>query len=238
MLPISVGRSSAVVAVPSKRFCAVCGAPARPPFQAPPPELAPDLDLRPGEPTRSTLARWVHTCRGCGASGPDLAALPRDAAETVRTPDYRALSGPAPERPFLRYALLCEAAGERDEAAGAVLQAAWVLDDQGADAVALRRRAAALWGQGATVQDGLRVLDVLRRAGALEEAAAQLAGLAGRAELEETDRALLDYQRGLLERADTGRHLMSSALRPPAHRPHVTHGRVAKRGFWDRLVGR
>ena len=158
----------------------------------------------------------------------------------VATAAYRALSGAAPERPFLRYALLCEAAGERDEAGGAVLQAAWTFDDRSDDraAAGLRRRAAGLWGEGTTMQEALLVIDVLRRAGERVGAQAQVDRVAGRAELEETDGAIVAYQRGLIAAGDLRAHLMSSALRPPARTPHVTHGRMAVRGFWQRLSGR
>ena len=180
----------------------------------------------------------MRTCRGCGASAPDLTQIPAAAHAAVATDAYRALSGPAPERPFLRYALLCEVAGERDEAAGAVLQAAWTLDDRSVDAAVLRRRAASLWGEGTTIQDALRVIDVLRRAGDLEEAQAQADRIAARPGLEETDRAIVAYQQHLLAAGDTRPHLISSALRPPARTPHVTHGRSPARGFWQRLSGR
>ncbi len=222
--------------------CALCGAPARPAFVAPPPELAPDLDLRPGEPTRSTLGRWIATCRSCGLSAPDLAEPPADARRLMAEPGYAALAGPGPERAFLRYAWLCEAAGDRAGAAEAVLQAAWVRDDAGLDATALRCRAAALWAGSGSMQDALRVVDALRRGGDQAGAAAQAARLLAQPGLNETDQALLTYQQGLIAAGDTGRHLMSSALRPPAQRPHVTHGRAADAprggGFWRRLVGR
>ena len=48
--------------------CAVCGGPARPPFRAPrPPELSPDMDMRPGESVRSTLRDWVQGCEHVAA---------------------------------------------------------------------------------------------------------------------------------------------------------------------------
>ncbi len=219
--------------------CGVCGAACRAGFVAPPPELAPDLDFRPGEPTRSTLGRWVQTCRGCGACAPELARLPGRLREVVEGDAYRAVRGAA-----LRWAMLAEAQGEAGLASDAVLQAAWAADDAGDDAAArgLRVRAAALAGEPATVQDGLRLVDVLRRAGMAEAARARaealLAGL-----LEETDGALLRYQLGLLDGGDAGRHLLSSALRPPAQRPHVTQNRAApgkpvgRPGLWRRLLG-
>lgn len=212
------------------RACGACGAPAPPPFQAPPSELAPDLDLRPGEPTRATLRRWMQTCRTCAAAAPDLAALPPQARAIIDTTAYRALAGPA--APFLRHAMLCDP----HERAGTLLQAAWALDDAGEDAAPLRREAAALFGD--TMQDQLCALDAWRRAGALDEAGALAATLLRRRDAEETDRLVIAYQQRLIEAADTARHLMSSALRPPAHRPHVSHNRAVKRGFWQRLAGR
>ena len=228
---------------PPARACGVCGAPARPPFQAPPPELAPDLDLRPGEPTRSTLGRWLSTCRTCGATAPDLAALPPAARSTVDTSAYRAHQGPA--APFLRYAMLCDPA----ERPGVLLQAAWALDDAGSndagpddapEAAALRRQAAAGLAR-ATTQDALCALDAWRRAGEMQPAAAQAARLLATPCLDETDRLVVAYQQQLIAARDTSRHLLSSALRPPAQRPHVTHGRAqssARRTFWQRLAGR
>ncbi len=205
--------------------CSVCGQACRPPFRVPPAELAPDLDGRPGEPARSTLPKWVATCRQCGAAGPDLASLPAVAGEVVGRPGYA-----AERSPFLRWAMIAEAAGEAAQAAEAVLQAAWAADDAGEDAAALRRRAAAGW-QG----DLLRKIDILRRAGALAEARAVAASVQ---RPDEEARAILEFQQARIEAGDTGRHLISSALRPPARSPHVTHGKAAPKGLFGRLFGR
>lgn len=218
--------------------CALCGAPCRKPFQAPPPELAPDLDLRPGEPTRSTLASWIATCRTCGASAPDLARLPQAACSTVQSEAYTALKGSAVRNAFLRWAMLAEATNDRTDAAEAVLHAAWAEDDAGADAAPLRRRAAQLWGEPDTMQDTLRLIDILRRAADFPAAGARAAAALARPGIDETDAAVLRYQQTLIAAVDAGRHLLSSALRPPARTPHVTHGRPPARGFWQRLVGR
>lgn len=218
--------------------CAVCGTAARPPFRAPPAELAPDLDGRPGEPTRSTLPQWIATCRRCGASGPDLSRMPDGAGDTVRSQAYQALRGPGPDKAALRWACICEAAGRRAEAAEATLQAAWAVDDAGQDAAALRRRSLALWGQPEGTEDALRQVDLLRRAGDLAAAEACAATLDA-APLDENTAAILAFQRARIAEGDTGRHMISSALRPPARRPHVTHGAQAQPGsFWQRLFGR
>lgn len=200
--------------------CAVCGRECRSPFRVPAAELAPDLDGRPGEPARSTLRHWVQTCRQCGAAGPDLSALPATAADRVKRPEYGAEASP-----FLRWAIVAEG----QEAAEAVLQAAWAADDAGEDASALRLRAASLW-QG----DVLRQVDILRRAGAADAALALLAGLE---RADEEGRAIIEFQRARIAAGDTGRHLISSALRPPARSPHVMHRQKRGKGLFKRLFG-
>ena len=207
--------------------CALCGTPAPAPFRAPQPEGAPDLDGRPGEPTRSTLPRWVQTCRGCGACAPDLSALQPAAADLTGTVAYRALPSP-----FLRWAAL--AAGTPAEAE-ALLQAAWTVEDAGGDGRALRRRAAAVWPASGGPESILRLADVLRRAGMRAEAAAALDALPSK--LADAATRIAAFERARLAAGDTGRHLLSSALRPPARTPHVAHGKPAAGGFWSRLIG-
>jgi len=205
-------------------------------------ELAPDLDHRPGEPARSTLPQWIATCRRCGASGPDLARLPAGADAVVRSDEYRALQTPGPAMPFLRWALICERTGDAEGAAEATLHAAWALDDAGQtgtgqDAAGLRRRAAALFGAPEGPEAALRLIDVLRRAGDFA-AASRRAGELNLEAFDENSAAILGFQRDRIAAGDAARHMISSALRPPARRPHVTHGRTPEVGFWGRLFGR
>ena len=219
----------------TNRLCATCGTHGPPPFRPPPPELSPDLDRRPGEPARSTLAQWLMACDGCGAVAPDLSMLPPDRVEILESEAYLSLSARPPEAtPFLRYAMLCTP-GDR---AGVYLQAAWTADDAGDDDAArhYRREAAAHWGEPDGVDSALRLVDVLRRAGMLataEEVAAMIAEQAP----DERSQAILAYQRARIAAGDTARHLMSSALRPPSHRPHVSQKQTEAKGFWGRLFG-
>ena len=221
----------------SQPACRVCGASARPPFRAPTAELAPDLDHRPGEPARSTLPQWIATCRRCGASGPDLAKLPASADAVVRSDAYRALRTPGPAMPFLRWAMICERTSDPVAAAEATLHAAWALDDAGGDAAELRRRAVVLFGTPDGPEEALRSIDMLRRAGDYDAAVACADSLDAAA-LDENSAAILAFQRERIAAADASRHMISSALRPPARRPHVTHGRNEESGFWRRLFGR
>ena len=207
--------------------CALCGTAAPPPFRAPAPEGSPDLDGRPGEPTRSTLRKWLVCCAQCRAFAPDVSALPEQAKDIVQSGAYRQL-----KTPFLRWAALV--AGTGDEAT-ALLQAAWDAEDDGQDATDLRRRAAAAWPAPTDPEAALRLADVQRRAGLLTEAARTLDALPPG--LDDAAALVAGFERARIEAADTGRHLLSSALRPPARTPHVAHGRRGKGGFWTRLLG-
>ena len=228
--------------------CAVCGAVVRPVFKAPAPELAPDLDFRPGEPARSTLRRWVAECSGCGSAAPDLSALGPQDAEVVRgDPEYAALRSQAPAfaRSFLLWALLCQRREDAWPAAEALLQAAWAADDAEETewAVVWRQQAAAGWPPSAEIQPRLCLVDIYRRAGDFPQAASVAETLAA-APLDESSAAILAFQRRLISDGDAGRQLMSSALRPPASRPHVSYQRArpsearpSPGGLWRRLFG-
>lgn len=226
---------------PPARLCGVCGHTVRTPFRGPQPEIAPDLDMRPGEPTRSTLPDWLQTCRGCGAVAEDLTVLPPTARAVVDSPAYHALGTEVLEEtlPFRRYAMILGHQGDQDQQAEALLQAAWAADDVAAmaEAATLRTKVAALWGEAASGELGLRRLDVLRRAGLFDEAAAWAETMQSRV-TEDVGRQVLVFQKARIEARDIGRHLISAALPPPAHRPHVTHTKRATGGFWSRLLGR
>ena len=83
----------------------------------------------------------------------------------------------------------------------------------------------------------LRRLDVLRRAGEFNAAAEYAVNLTGRY-TDEAAAAIIAFQRARIEARDIGRHLISSAMAPPAHTPHVSHGKRPGPGFWERLFRR
>lgn len=225
-------------------LCAVCGAVVRPMFKAPAPELAPDLDFRPGEPARSTLRRWVAECSGCGSAAPDLTALTAGDADVVRDdPEYAALRAQAPAfaRVFLLWALLCQRRNDLWAAAEALLQAAWAADDAEEIewAATWRQQAAGIWPPSSEIQPRLCLVDVYRRAGDFRNAAVVAEALA-QDRLDENSAAILAFQRRLIREGEAGRQLMSSALRPPASRPHVSYNQARSpsgAGFWRRLFG-
>jgi hypothetical protein len=98
--------------------CGVCGTESRQPaFRPGPPEQAPDLDLRPGEPLRSTMARWLQHCPSCGYTAPDISRAHPAAAQAVQAAPFRALMAEATHPPlarrFLAWAHVLEETGGR-----------------------------------------------------------------------------------------------------------------------------
>jgi hypothetical protein len=219
--------------------CGACGAAAVAPFRAPQPEIAPDLDMRPGEPTRSTLRDWIQICPNCGAAAPDVSVLPASARAVVGSDEYRMLSTAVLEEtlPFRRWALICERTGDRAQQAEALLQAAWAADDAAAmtEPARLRAAVAALWDGTDDMELGLRRLDVMRRGGLFEAADAWAKTLSAR-DPDELARKIIEFHRARIAARDIGRHLISSVLPPPSHAPHVSHGKRATTGFWSRLL--
>jgi hypothetical protein len=137
--------------------------------------------------------------------------------------------------------MICEGAGWEQGAVEATLQAAWTRDDveDAMGAAVLRLEAWRLWKTLGGIGDGLRQLDVLRRAGDFERAASLAGDLPAMWPLDENSARILAFQQERIAAADTGRYLLSSALRPPARTPHVVQRRPAERGgFWHRLRGR
>lgn len=215
--------------------CAICGAAARQPFRAPTPELAPDLDMRPGEPAWDTLPDWLQSCDRCGAAAPDLAALPAAAKAVVASPAYRQLADEKSEEtlPFRRWAMLCRAGGDEEAAIEATLMAAWAADDAVSmlEASRLRLAVAAAWGETEDQSKALWRLDVLRRSSDFAAADAWAAKLSTRA-LDPAGRSILAFQRNCIAHRDIGRHLVTSAL--PAE---VSQQALPRPAFWRWLFG-
>ena len=220
--PTSAGR---------EKRCGVCGQESRQPgFRPPVPEQAPDLDLRPGEPVRSTMSRWLQACPHCGYAAPDIAEAHPAGAQAVAAAPYRALiadtAHPVLARRFLAWAHVLEETGALHAAAEATLHAAWVADDLNRDDLARqwRREAVALWRSGPALdaEQSVRVIDALRRAADFAEAEGAAEALAA-LNPPEAVAQVTALEARLITAEDTGRHSIASALAPPARRPHVTH---------------
>ncbi|MFC3126092.1 hypothetical protein ACFOD4_13575 [Pseudoroseomonas globiformis] len=225
--------------------CAVCGTESRQAsFRPSPPEQAPDLDLRPGEPLRGSMARWLQQCPHCGYSAPDIGRAHPAAAEAVAAAPFRALiaesTHPPLARRFLAWAHVLEETGALHAAAEATLHAAWVADDLDRPELAAqwRQEAVALWRSGPRLdaEQTVRVIDALRRSEAWGDAAATTEAL-GASGPSETVAQVLRLERRLIAAQDAGRHTLASAA-PPAPRPHVAQHLVARQsdGFWARVM--
>lgn len=233
-MPVPSPASSRPSAGEPQVTCAVCGAASRqPPFRPSPPEQAPDLDLRPGEPVRGTMERWLQQCPRCGYAAPSIAKAHPAAAQAVAAAPFRALIADATHPPlgrrFLAWAHVLEETGALHAAAEATLQAAWVADDLDRADLAgpWRLEAVALWRAGPALdaEQTVRVVDALRRAGAFEDAEATAEALQ-RSHPPEAVAQVIALELRLIAARDQGRHTVASALPPPARRPHVTHQRL------------
>jgi hypothetical protein len=164
---------------------------------------SPDLDLRPPGMQRSTIEVRLQCCPGCGHCTPDLSKGKSDSA-LVASPEYRGILDderfPELAGRFLARALLV-AGSDLGEAAHWRLCAAWARDDaeMNQGAMQCRHAAAALFeqqrpfgdGEGGLSQ-GAVFIDVLRRAGQFEQAAAECESLL-------TRQAAVDVLRQVLE---------------------------------------
>jgi hypothetical protein len=226
--------------------CAVCGQKSRQVRAANlAPEGPPDLDLRPAAAARAAMPSWLQQCPNCFYAAPRLDRAGAAERAVVQGANYRALLAedgyPPLSRRFLARAMLHEEQGDLHGAAEHTLHAAWAADDSGqADLAALwRQDSVALFRAGAelSLEQRLRVVDILRRAedfpGALEEADS----LAG-AKLSDAMARVLTFERRLIAAGDAGSHTVAAALPPPASRPHVAmRGAAQKPGLFSRLLG-
>ncbi len=134
--------------------------------------------------------------------------------------------------PFERWAALVTGTPAESEA---LLQAAWLKEDEGGDGTGLRRRALAVWPAPTGPEELVRLADTQRRAALPADAAATLDRMPPDAD--DSLARIVAFERERIAKGDTGRHLLSSALRPPARTPHASHGKQPTGGFWTRLFG-
>lgn len=209
--------------------CALCGAfSQQTEVGAVEPAGPPDLDTRPAEPLRSTVAHWMQLCPYCGYASPDLSYAAEGAATLVKSPGYPTSAGP-----FLRHAWLLEQLGHFADAGWTALHAAWLADDLGDPQAAAecRHRALELWKRGK--QNGQAFLDdlahefavaadLLRRLSLFEDARATC--LAGLQEdpLPPILEDILRLQLALVQRRDTAVHNLSELPERPAGAAPVT----------------
>jgi hypothetical protein len=226
--------------------CAVCGQKSRQVRAANlAPEGPPDLDLRPAAAARAAMPAWLQQCPTCFYAAPRLDRAGAAERTVVKGANYRALLAedgyPPLARRFLARAMLHEEQGDLHGAAEHTLHAAWVADDfdQAELAALWRQESVALFRAGPelSLEQRLRIVDILRRAedfpGALEEAES----MAG-APMSEPMARVLAFERRLIRAGDAASHTVAAALPPPAARPHAAmRGTAPTPSLFARLLG-
>ncbi len=183
----------------------------------------PDLDTRPPEMMRSTIAFWIHRCPSCGYCAPDVSKGPSLAAQIVKSEAYLKQRGnhsyPELANRFLCWAIVQETAGDHVGAGWAAIHAAWACDDAEARAASAqcRTRATGLlrhakangisYAPGAGVEEAI-LADLLRRSGQFDQVGTIcLEGLAK--DPEDIVRQILVFQQALALRQDRECHTIA-----------------------------
>jgi hypothetical protein len=187
---------------------------------------SPDLDTRPPELQRSTMHTWIQRCPSCGYCSHDVAELDTRFRLVIESAPYRSQLADAryPElaSTFICAGMLAEAGEQQADAGWAYLHAAWTLDDANKAELARVWRGRAADKFLALLSDGqlfaeqagaseIIVTDCLRRAGRGTEAMPIIEqGLSQ--SYDDVIHKILALERELIQRGDTGRHLIKEAF--------------------------
>lgn len=202
---------------------------------------SPDLDTRPPEMMRSTIAHWIQECPFCGYCAPSIAGARAGWASFVATDAYQTQRR-NPEYPelanrFQWWSLIQEQAGDLASAAWAGVHAAWASDDNGNNAAArwCRVRAAGLFEKAIATKRKLSpqrgavetvIADLWRRAGHFEKAlesaerAERKLNFQAKSRARDPDtaddleiiRKVLKFEKILIGRADSSSHTVAEAF--------------------------
>lgn len=214
-----------------KTTCAVCGNEAMYDYLGSTNRMGDsDLDGRPSEMERSTMAFWIHICSKCLYVAPKISNETEGAKETVKSDDYKAQLNrdgyPKLANLFLCHAMILRSAGQLGHAGSACLHAAWVCDDYGLEANAIQCRKTAthdvqqaisldpLQAQRFTMEGYAEALlvDILRRSEQFDEANTLCTEALARGGKDVLALKLFKFQLGLVERKDTGCYTVGSVI--------------------------
>jgi hypothetical protein len=185
-----------------------------------------DLDTRPPEMMRSTIAHWVQRCTQCGYCNDNLSALLPNAPHIMASEAYRdqLINRALPDlaNSFLCASIILAALADYARAGWNSLRAAWVCDDTPniEGAVSCRKRAADLFKEAqlrnqpiatqAGAADALMV-DVLRRSRQFP-LALSLCEEGLRKYQDDLFKAIFRFQQMLIQRGDTGCYTIAQAV--------------------------
>ncbi len=187
---------------------------------------SPDLDTRPPEMRRSTMFAWVQRCPACGYCASDISSVDPEARALTRSEKYLGQLN-NDKYPDLANSFLCKAMIDLEakrfaEATWALINAAWVCDDNNCPegANACRRMAADMLVQaedaGQQVAEpvgaGKAILvDLLRRSGQMDRALGTIKSACASTS-NEIILGGLAYQQKLVEKQDATCHTIEEAL--------------------------
>jgi hypothetical protein len=213
--------------------CVVCGAASRHSALASTRSFGlPDLDLRPAPPRRWALPFLVQRCPACGYCAGRLGEASPRARDVVGSVAYRDVLErsrlPGLARSFFCAALVHEAAGDHDDAAWRMVEAAWACDDHPAPAQArvCRDRAVELFRRALETGDAhapeghvlTLVADLLRRARRFDEAIATAesaqASLAEDGHADDPAAGIARFVAALASEGDDDAHTVAEVLAP------------------------
>jgi uncharacterized protein (DUF2225 family) len=180
-----------------------------------------DLDARPPEPERSTIAYWIQRCPSCGYCAPDIAKGDKEMSNIIESDMYkqqlRDTRFPELANSFLCWSMIQEEVAQYKIAGWTSVKAAWACDDEQNDDAArvCRDRAIILldtarkkgqWFAGNAGTEEAVIVDLLRRSGQLD-AALRMCKERLEKDPEEFIHDVLVYQIKLIEKSDVARHV-------------------------------
>lgn len=159
--------------------CSVCGAKSKhtviTKIQA---NGAPDMDLRPSAPHRSTMEYWVMECPECHYCNGSIDIPLKADKSYLDSDEYKTLDGLKTENPlvskFVRKAIVCMKNKDYKEAVQSYLYGAWVCDDNNdvEKALECRKKALNIMENNTLLDDDnffLLRADLLRRTGQFDK---------------------------------------------------------------------
>jgi len=214
-----------------KTTCAVCGNSAMYTYLSSTNSMgAPDLDGRPAEMERSTMAFWIHVCNSCEYVAPKISDAVEGARGVVASVDYKEQFNRAEcaklANLFLCWAMVLRRAGRLADSGRACLHAAWVCDDYGDKhemndiAIECRKTASCDLQQALSLsrqkepefeKEGYAealLVDILRRSEQFDSAGVLCIEAITSEGRDEKALKLLAFQQELVEKKDTGCYTM------------------------------
>lgn len=186
----------------------------------------PDLDGRPAEMERSTMAFWIHICNKCNYVAPKISNGVDGARDVVESEDYKKQLNregyPRLANLFLCQAMILRHAGLLADSGRSCLHAAWVCDDWGDKyevndrAIECRKTASYDLQQALDLEQQKKpeferegyaealLIDILRRSEQFEAAGILCIEVITSEGKDERTLKFFAFQRELIEKKDTG----------------------------------